>query len=62
MKKYETKQFKEYDVYFLDDYMGTFKTKKDAQKFINDCVKFDKENDNPFGADKQNYSIEINIF
>lgn len=49
---------KEYEVYFLDDYMETFKTKREAQRFIKDCVKFDKEQNNPFGADIKNYTIE----
>lgn len=48
---------KEYEVYFIDDYMETFKTKKEAQAFINNCVKFDKLENNPYGANKQNYEI-----
>lgn len=47
----------EYEVYFLDDYMETFRTKEEAQKFIEGCVEFDKEQNNPYGASKQNYSI-----
>ena len=50
---------KEYEVYFLDDYMETFRTKKEAQKFIEGCVEFDKEQNNPYGASKDNYSIEV---
>lgn len=49
---------KEYEVYFLDDYMETFKTKREAQRFIRDCVEFDKSQNNPFGADIKNYTIE----
>lgn len=52
------KKEKVYDVYFFDDYMQTFDSKKDAKKFIKECVEFDKRNDNPFGANPDNYEIE----
>lgn len=48
---------KEYVVYFLGDYMKTFRNKKRAMLFIQDCLEFDKENENPYGVDINNYEI-----
>lgn len=50
---------KQYEVYFLDDHMETFRTKKEAQDFIKECIAFDKRNGNPFGALKDNYEIKV---
>ena len=49
---------KEYEVYFLDEYMKSFDTIQEAKRFIIECLKFDKEENNPYGVSKDNYSIE----
>lgn len=50
---------KEYEVYFLDDYVDTFKTKKDAEDAIKDYLRFDKEEHNPYGVSRDNYHIVV---
>ena len=50
---------KEYEVYFLDEYIGAFSTKRDAENFIKDNLKFDEENQIPCGVSRDNYEIEV---
>lgn len=50
---------KEYEVYFLDDYVDTFRTKRDAENFIKESLKFDEEEHNPYGVSRDNYEIEV---
>jgi len=38
--------------------MGRFDSYKQAKEFIKDCIRFDKENENPFD---EKYYIEVEI-
>lgn len=50
---------KYYNVYFMNEYMESFDTKQEAKRFIIECLKFDKDNKNPYGVKKENYTIEV---
>lgn len=50
---------KQYNVYFMNEYMESFDTIQEAKRFIIECLKFDRCNRNPYGVSKDNYSIEV---